>query len=121
MLTRSAIVGALVLIVGLSSAAVADVNFGRGPLRLEWHVDRPGHISGDVYNQWPNGMASIQLLIEGIDPVGRVVVTKYAWVNGEIGPLDHRSFSVTNVPPADHYRVTVVSYQSQERPGCCAR
>ena len=103
------------------AASPTQMNHGRGPFTIAWNVDRPGEISGRIYNNWQNGMASIQLLVEGLDPSNRVVSQTYHGVFGEVPPLFHRYFVLTKVPPADHYQVSVYSYQSQERPGCCAK
>jgi hypothetical protein len=95
------------------------VSHGNGPFRTEWERTGPTRIGGRIYNDYQDGASALQLLVLGLDASNRVVNQRYLWIGGEIGPLDSRSFMLTKLPPADHYWVTVYSYQIQERPGCC--
>ena len=135
MYRSSAVLGALVLVLAscarvihadhddaprVASATVPVlVSHGNGPFRTEWEMVGPGRVGGRIYNDYQDGASAIQLLVQGLDASNRVVNQRYLWVGGDIGPLDARSFMLTKLPPADHYWVTVHSYQIQERPGCC--
>lgn len=132
----SAVVGTLVLVLAgcahvapthggeASPATVATapvlVSHGNGPFRTEWEVTGPGRIGGRIYNEYQDGAYALQLLVQGLDVSNRVVNHRYLWVGGDFPALDGRSFMLTKLPPADHYWVTVHSYQIQERPGCCS-
>jgi hypothetical protein len=119
-MTRIAMpVGALLLVLTLTSAASAEVSYGNGPFRIEWNVLSPGQIAGRIYNTYHDGATAIRLLVQGLDATGAVVSSSYVWVGGELGGLDDRSFRLEKVPPAPRYNVTVHSFQIQERPGCC--
>ena len=133
---NSAVIGTLVLVLAgcaqvastnhgeasLAAFATApvSVSHGNGPFRTEWEVTGPGRIGGRIYNEYQDGAYAFQLLVQGLDASNQVVNQSYLWVGGDIGPLDGRSFMLTKLPPADHYWVTVHSYQIQERPGCCS-
>jgi hypothetical protein len=96
------------------------VSHGTGPFRTEWEVTGPGRIGGRIYNEYQDGAYALQLLVQGLDASDRIVNQRYLWVGGDFPALDGRSFMLTKLPPADHYWVTVHSYQIQERPGCCS-
>jgi hypothetical protein len=96
------------------------VSHGTGPFRTEWEVTGPGRIGGRIYNEYQDGASALQLLVQGLDASDRIVNQRYLWVGGDFPALDGRSFMLTKLPPADHYWVTVHSYQIQERPGCCS-
>jgi hypothetical protein len=132
---NSAVIGALVLVVAgcaevapttrgeapaaAVAAAPALVSHGKGPFRTEWEVTGPGRIGGRIYNEYHDGAYALQLLVQGLDASNQVVSQRYLWVGGDFPALDGRSFMLTKLPPADHYWVTVHSYQILERPGCC--
>jgi hypothetical protein len=138
MYTNSAVVGALAVVfalagcaqvapsspgdtplAALAAATPVQVSHGNGPFRIEWEITGPGKIGGRIYNEYQDGAYQFQLLVQGLDASNRVVNQSYLWVGGDIGPLDGRSFMLTKLQPADHYWVTVHSYQIRQAGGCC--
>ncbi len=108
---------ALVLSLLVAGTTWAAVSRGHGPFRIEWEVTPTHVIEGRVYNEYHNAMTSVRLLVEALDAADQVVDKKFGYVFGDIPALSDRYFEVSTLPPADHYRVSVESYTSVERPG----
>ncbi|MDP3768089.1 MAG: hypothetical protein Q8S13_08745 [Dehalococcoidia bacterium] len=103
-----------------ASPAATSINRGNGPFTVEWTIAAPGRITGRVRNEYHDPARRIRLLVEALDASGRVVSQKYEWLAADaIGPNGERFFEVRNLPPADHYRVLVHSWEIIEAPGCC--
>lgn len=111
------------LVLGIASVllvvapAWAVTSHGNGPFRIEWDVAAPGRISGRIHNEYQRPATAIRVLVEALDRSNRVVARKYEWVGGDIAALSDRFFEVRDVPPADHYRVSVHSYEILLFPG----
>ena len=96
--------------------AWAEISVGPWPFRIEWKVTPKHTIEGRFYNQYHNGVSRVRLLVEALDNSDRVTDKQFGYVFGDIGALSDRYFEVRAVPAADHYRVTVESYEVQEFP-----
>ena len=79
-----------------------------GPFRLEWSKDGR-KVNGYVYNPTSRYAASMQLLVEGVDPSGNVVNTTKTWVRDV--PPNNRGFFDVSVPDAPSYRVSILSFK----------
>jgi hypothetical protein len=54
-------------------------------------------------------VTDVRLQVEGLDPEGRAVGRRFAWVLGDIVPGGESSFVVDAVGGGAAYRITVVS------------
>jgi hypothetical protein len=79
-----------------------------GPFRLEWSKDGR-KVNGYVYNPTSRYAASMQLLVEGVDPSGHVVNKTKTWVRDV--PPNNRGFFDVSVPDAASYRVSILSFK----------
>lgn len=103
-----------------ASPAATTVSRGDGPFTLEWSVAAPGRIAGRIRNDYHDPARRIRLLVEALDASDRVIAQQYEWLAADaIGPNGERYFDVRNLPPADHYRVLVHSWDIIQAPGCC--
>ncbi len=107
----------LVVLVALACLALGmpaqgQVSDGDGAdrwLKVDWKADPTG-VSGRIYNQYGSAADKVKILVEALDPSGGVIDSRYEWVGGMIPALGNRYFTVSKLPAADHYRVTVASY-----------
>jgi hypothetical protein len=60
---------------------------------------------------------NVQVLVQALDASGAVIDQRLAWVPGGVPQLSRASFEVPRLPVADHYRVTVWSFDFVETPG----
>jgi hypothetical protein len=101
----------------VASTAGAVVSHGNGPFRIEWEL-APNHvIAGRLYNEYHTPVARVRIVVEARDAADRVVARTLGDVFGEIGPGSNRYFTVTKLPPADHYQVSVDSYTTLDDGG----
>jgi hypothetical protein len=90
--------------------------------RLSWEAtpERDAQLRrlrGYVENTYGEAADQVQLLAQALDASGAVVGQKLQWVTGVVPGFGRASFDVPNMPNADHYRVTVWSYQRIQSPG----
>jgi len=113
---RCFVLGIASVLLAIAPAGAAT-SHGNGPFRIEWDLTAPGRISGRIHNEYQRPATAVRVLVEGLDGSGRVVARTYQWVGGDIAALSDRFFEVRDVPPADHYRVRVNSYEILLFPG----
>jgi hypothetical protein len=82
--------------------------------KLEWAVE-PGRagarrISGYVYNNYGSPVEQMRLLAQALDTSDGVVGQRIAWVPGGLPATSRGYFQIDGLPDADHYRVTVWSF-----------
>ena len=89
--------------------------------RVNWevHPDGPSarRIDGYVYNSYGRPAENVQVLVQALDASGAVIDQRLAWVPGGVPQLSRAYFEVPRLPVADHYRVTVWSFDFVETPG----
>jgi len=68
-------------------------------------------LRGYVENTYGEAAAKVQLLAQALDASGKLVAQKLEWLPGVIPGFGRVYFEVPGLPPADHYRVTVWSYE----------
>ena len=88
--------------------------------RLDWtaHATPKGNeIDGYIYNSYGAAAANVQILAQALDTTGNLVSQKIAWVPGTVPQFGRSYFRVGHLPPADHYRVTVWSFDLIDPPG----
>jgi hypothetical protein len=81
--------------------------------RLDWAPQRhPGgtEIDGYIYNTYGSPAGSVRLLAQALDASNNVVAQKIEWVPGVVPNFSRSYFRISTLPPADHYRVTVWSF-----------
>jgi len=79
---------------------------------LEWQASRRGTqplVQGYIRNNWGFTAANVRLLVEGIEPPGRLVGQRVIWLGGQLTP-GTRAYFETSMPPAPSYRVRLFSY-----------
>jgi hypothetical protein len=75
-------------------------------------TEKPGggaEIEGYVYNKYGRP-ATVRLLGQALDGANNVVGQRIVWVPGTVPQLSRAYFKISALPPADHYRVTVWSF-----------
>ena len=81
--------------------------------RLEW-APRPTAsgtlIDGYVHNTYGSSMSNVRLLAQALDAQNNVVGQRIEWVPGIVPNFDRAYFRIPGLPPADHYRVSVWSF-----------
>jgi len=90
--------------------------------RLSWEAtpERDAQLRrlrGYVENTYGEAADQVQLLAQALDTSGAVVGQKVQWLSGVVPGFGRASFDIPNMPNADHYRVTVWSYQRIQSPG----
>ena len=90
--------------------------------KLSWEAtpEKQGdlrRLRGYVENTYGEAAARIQLLGQALDASGAVVGQKLSWLQGTVSGFGRVYFEIPNMPPADHYRVTVWSYERIQAPG----
>lgn len=115
---RTAVIAAVVVlsVAMFAERAAAQTDFGAPPeryLKLDWQVDehrgRP-IIRGHVFNDHGLGARDIRILVEGLDPSGRVVTRSLGHVPFLVTPGTRAPFEVAVSQPAASYRVSVTSF-----------
>jgi len=74
-------------------------------------------LRGYVENTYGEAAGRVQLLGQAVDASGAVVGQKISWLSGTVGGFGRVYFEIPNMPPADHYRVTVWTYERIQAPG----
>jgi hypothetical protein len=65
-------------------------------------------LAGYVYNSY-RPVGDVKMLAQALDASNQIVAQRIVWVPLGI-PTGRSSFEVRHLPPADHYRVTLWSY-----------
>jgi hypothetical protein len=89
--------------------------------RINWDVrpERAGEsrrLSGYVENTYGEAAAKVQLLGQALSSSGDVVGQRLQWVHGAIPGFGRVYYEIPGMPAADHYRVTVWSYERIQAP-----
>jgi hypothetical protein len=83
--------------------------------RINWEVlpDRGDarRLAGYIENTYGEAAGRVQLLAQALGTSGEVVGQRLWWVPGVIPGFGRVYYEVPGLPPADHYRVTVWSYE----------
>ena len=87
--------------------------------KLSWEVtpEKRGdlrRLSGYVENTYGEAAGRVQLLGQALDGKGAVVGQKLWWLSGVVPGFGRVYFEIPNMPRADHYRVTVWSYERMQ-------
>jgi len=90
--------------------------------RLSWEAspEKSGdlvRLRGYIENTYGEAAARVQLLGQALDNTGALVGQKIVWLGPTIGGYGRAYFEIANMPKADHYRVTVWSYERIQAPG----
>lgn len=127
-----AMVAALLLAVAATGCATSDTTPSATVttlmpdserwFRLSWEAmpEKRGdlvRLRGYVENTYGEAAARVQLLGQGLDSAGALVGQKIVWLGPTIGGYGRAYFEIPNMPQADHYRVTVWSYERIQAPG----
>jgi hypothetical protein len=73
-------------------------------------------LSGYVENTYGEAAAKVQLLGQALSQSGDVVGQRLQWVHGAIPGFGRVYYEIPGMPAADHYRVTVWSYERIQAP-----
>ena len=68
-------------------------------------------LRGYVENTYGEAAARVQLLAQALDSSGAVVGQRVEWLSGVVPGFGRAYFEIQKMPKADHYRVTVWSYE----------
>jgi hypothetical protein len=68
-------------------------------------------LRGYVENTYGEAAGRVQLLGQALDGGGAVVGQKIWWLSGVVPGFGRVYFEIPNMPKADHYRVTVWTYE----------
>jgi hypothetical protein len=87
--------------------------------RLSWEVTPERgkdlrRLRGYVENTYGEAAGHVQLLGQALDASGAVVGQKLWWLSGVVPGYGRIYFEIPNMPPADHYRVTVWTYERMQ-------
>jgi hypothetical protein len=74
-------------------------------------------LRGYIESTYGEPAARIQLLGQALDSSGAVVGQKLTWLSFTLPAFGRAFFEIPGLPPADHYRVTVWSYERIQSPG----
>ena len=81
--------------------------------RLEW-TPRPTAngtvIDGYVHNTYGSSMSNVRLLAQALDPQNNLLGQRIEWVPGIVPNFNRSYFQIAGLPAADHYRVSVWSF-----------
>ena len=84
--------------------------------KLSWEAvpEKDGEhlrLRGYLQNTYGEAAGKVQLLAQVLDNTGNVIDQKLWWVSGVVPGFGRVYYEIPNVPKADHYRVTVWSYE----------
>jgi len=80
---------------------------------VSWQpFDRGGrpHLRGYVDNQYGAPAWRVQLLVDGLDSSGQIVVQRVEWLAGDVAPFSRRYFEVAAPGPASSHRVQIFAF-----------
>jgi hypothetical protein len=84
--------------------------------KLSWEAvpEKDGEhlrLRGYLQNTYGEAAGKVQLLAQALDNTGNVIDQKLWWVSGVVPGFGRVYYEIPKVPKADHYRVTVWSYE----------
>jgi hypothetical protein len=87
--------------------------------RLDWTLDQEAsgapRISGYIYNDYIFDAGRMRLLVQALDPAGGIVGQRLEWAHS-VPALSRAYFEASRLPAADHYRVTVWTFEFLQGP-----
>jgi hypothetical protein len=81
--------------------------------RLEWAPQRTAAgtlIDGYIHNTYGSPAGHVRLLAQALDRDSNVIAQKIEWVPGIVPNFSRSYFRISALPPAEHYRVSVWSF-----------
>jgi hypothetical protein len=117
---------ALVLAVAAAACATSDLTPSASVttlmpdserwFKLSWEAspEKAGdlrRLRGYVENTYGEAAGKVQLLGQALDDTGAVVGQKIWWISGAVPGFGRVYFEIPSMPKADHYRVTVWTYE----------
>lgn len=81
--------------------------------RIEWEPQVKGDgvaIDGYLYNTYGSRAGNVRLLAQALDASNNVVAQTLEWVPGGVPNFGRSYFRIPRLPAADHYNVTVWSF-----------
>jgi hypothetical protein len=88
-------------------------------LKIQWQLERRDQavvVWGYVNNESPYAFDRVRVLVDALDPEGRIISQRIVWAVGVLGGGGHNYFEAPMVP-APNYRVRVFSYDRVESDG----
>ncbi len=87
--------------------------------RVSWSVEPDAQnprLSGWVSNEYGSPMGRVQLLGQALGADNAVVAQRFVFVPGTIAPFSRVPFEIAGLPNADHYKVSVWSFDVIQAP-----
>ena len=81
--------------------------------RIEWAPQPKGavvEIDGYLYNTYGSSAGNVRVLAQALDASNNVVAQRIEWVPGIVPNFSRSYFRIPELPLADHYSVTVWSF-----------
>jgi hypothetical protein len=81
--------------------------------RLEWEPQQKAggiDLEGYVYNTYGSPAGNVRLLAQALDASNNIVAQTIEWVPGVLPNFSRTYFRISKLPAADHYNVTVWSF-----------
>ena len=79
---------------------------------IEWQSSPRGSqrvVQGYIKNNWGFAATNMRLLVDALEPDGRLVTQRLIWLGGQLTP-GTRAYFETPMPPAPSYRVRVFAF-----------
>jgi len=120
---------ALALVIGAAACATTETTPSASVttlmpdserwFRLSWEAtperaNELRRLRGYVENTYGEAAGHVQLLGQALDGSGAVVGQKIWWLSGVVPGFGRVYFEIPNMPQADHYRVTVWTYERMQ-------
>ena len=67
-------------------------------------------LSGHIVSKWGETATGVKLLVESLDPSGKIVAQRVEWIGGTVPVFSRAYFEVPAPPAAASYRVQVYSF-----------
>ena len=96
-----------------SGAVTTAVQGWERYFRIEWEPQAKAgavEIDGYLYNTYGSPAGNVRLLAQALDASNNVVAQRIEWVPGVVPNFSRSYFRIPKLPAADHYRVTVWSF-----------
>jgi hypothetical protein len=90
---------------------------------IEWQSTPRGNqrlVQGYIKNNWGFTAANMRLLVDALEPDGRLITQRVIWLGGQLTP-GTRAYFETAMPPATSYRVRVFAYDWLQSPEMFSR
>jgi hypothetical protein len=90
---------------------------------IEWQSTPRGNqrlVQGYIKNNWGFAAANVRLLVDALEPDGRLITQRIIWLGGQLTP-GTRAYFETAMPPAPTYRVRMFAYDWVQSPEMFSR